>query len=243
MNFVDLLGKKEPLKMVVPSNANISGYDSIVYEVYFGELKDAERSSFVAMENSMAQFIEYAEEIMKKEVLTMAYETLVSDAVTAYNGIKGDYTQFGYDKETWDAMVKASTDAYAYIKQLKFSHASYKVKQLQAEIDSLAGEYDKSKIPTMEDIQAKLKNFTPAEREVLDLTAYNQFVSEYEKHKDDEDPDDPDKPDPKPDDPEKPDDNKSCGNCKSKTGYDAAGAMLSVIVLAGVAFILKKKRS
>lgn len=95
----------------------------------------------------------------------------------------------------------------------------------------------------MEDIQAKLKNFTPAEREVLDLTAYNQFVSEYEKHKDDEDPDDPDKPDPKPDDPEKPDDNKSCGNCKSKTGYDAAGAMLSVIVLAGVAFILKKKRS
>ena len=72
MNFVDLLGKKEPLKMVVPSNANISGYDSIVYEVYFGELKDAERSSFVAMENSMAKFIEYAEEIMKKEVLTMA---------------------------------------------------------------------------------------------------------------------------------------------------------------------------
>lgn len=244
MNFVDLLGKKEPLKMVVPSNANISGYDSIVYEVYFGELKDAERSSFVAMENSMAKFIEYAEEIMKKEVLTMADETLVSDAVTAYNGIKGDYTQFGYDKETWDAMVKASTDAYAYIRQLKFSHASYKVKQLQAQIDSLAGEYDKNKVPTMEDIQAKLKNFTPAEREVLDLTAYNQFFSEYEKHKND--PDKPDKPDPKPDDPDNPDtpdENKSCGNCKSKTGYDAAGAMMSVIVLAGVAFILKRKNN
>ena len=243
MNFVDLLGKKEPLKMVVPSNSNISGYDSIVYEVYFGELKDAERSSFVAMENSMAQFIEYAEEIMKKDVLTMADETLVSDAVTAYNGIKGDYTQFGYDKETWDAMVKASTDAYAYIKNLKFSHASYKVKQLQAQIDSLAGDYDKSKIPTMEDVQAKLKNFTPAEREVLDLTAYNQFVSEYEKHKDDEpeNPDDPKPDDPKPDPEPGTDDNKSCGNCKSSVGYDAAGAMLSVIVLAGVAIILKRK--
>lgn len=174
----------------------------------------------------------------------MADETLVSDAVTAYNGIKGDYTQFGYDKETWDAMVKASTDAYAYIRQLKFSHASYKVKQLQAQIDSLAGEYDKNKVPTMEDIQAKLKNFTPAEREVLDLTAYNQFFSEYEKHKNDPDKPDP-KPDPKPDDPkpDTPDENKSCSNCKSKTGYDAAGAMMSVIVLAGVAFILKRKNN
>ena len=95
----------------------------------------------------------------------------------------------------------------------------------------------------MEDIQAKLKNFTPAEREVLDLTAYNQFFSEYEKHKND--PDNPDKPDPKPDDPkpDTPDENKSCGNCKSKTGYDAAGAMMSVIVLAGVAFILKRKNN
>ena len=243
LNFIDQLGKRNPIKMVLPSNADISGYDTIVYEVYFGEVKDAERSGFVAMENNMAMFIEYAEEIMKKDLVTVTDETLVSNAITAYNGIKGNYADFGIEKTTWDEMVTAATEANTRIRELKFAHASYKVKQLQAQIDSLAGEYDKSKVPTMQDIQAKLKNFKPAEREVLDLTELNKFVEEYEKHqKDNPDPkpDDPDKPDPKPDD-GKGDNGNNCGNCKSAVTADASAALIAIVTLGGVAIIVKRK--
>ena len=239
-NFIDQLGKKQPIKMVLPSNEDVSGYDTIVYEVYFGELKDAERSDFVAMENNMALFIEYAEEIMKKSAITTTDELLVNNAIAAYNAIKGDYKQFGYDDETWQKMVTAAQTAFEQVRALKFSHSSYKVKQLQALIDQLEGEYDRSKIPTMKEIQAKLKNFSPSEREVLDLTALNKFVIEYQKDPGaSEDPGKPDEPG-KPEQPETPSEGASCGNCKSKT-MDATGAGIALITLACAAFVLKRK--
>lgn len=247
-NFIDLLGKRQPIKMVLPSNEDISGYDSLVYEVYFGTVDEAERSDFVAMETNMALFIEYARQIMKIETLTLADETLVQNAVTAYNAIKTDYADFGYTDEEWNAMATAALEASEYLKQLRFSHASYEIKQLQEKINSLAGEYDPAKIPVMEDIQARLMKLTSSERSVLDLTAYNDYVTEYEKHQGSEDPGDPDDPDnpdnpdnpDDPNDPEQPSDNKgSCGNCSSKVGYEGA---LTLFAAAGAAYLVMRRR-
>lgn len=239
-NFIDLLGKKAPIKMVLPSNSDISGYDSLIYEVYFGELSDAERSDFVAMENNMALFIEYAEQIMKIEQLTLADEDLVQNAVTAYNAIKTDYKDFGYSDDEWNAMVTAAQQASAYIKELRFSHASYEIKQLQEKINSLAGEYDPAKIPVMEDIQARLRLLTGSEREVLDLTYYNQYVAEYEKHQNDQPVDpDPDNPD-NPENPENPGTGNSCGNCSSKVGFESVGLLATALVAA---FFVMKRRT
>ena len=231
------------IKMVLPSNSDISGYDSLIYEVYFGELSDAERSDFVAMENNMALFIEYAEQIMKIEQITMADEDLVQNAVTAYNAIKTDYKDFGYSDDEWNAMVTAAQQASDYIKQLRFSHASYEIKQLQEKINSLAGEYDPAKIPVMEDIQARLRLLTGSEREVLDLTYYNQYVAEYEKHQNDQpvdpDPDNPENPE-NPDNPENPGTGYSCGNCSSKVGFESVGLLATALVAA---FFVMKRRT
>lgn len=238
-NFIDLLGKRQPVKMVLPSNKDISGYDALVYEVYFGTVEEAERSSFVAMESNMELFIENALKIMSKDVITMADAKIIEDAVTAYNAIGTDYADFGYTDEQWTAMVNAAMDANTSLKQLRFSHASYAIKQLQLQIDSLAGEYDASKVPVMQDIEARLKKLKANERDVLDLTAYNAFVTEYERQP--EEPDSPDEPD-TPDTPVDTDtDSKSnCGNCSSKVGYEGVGTM-AVAVLA--AYVIMKKRS
>ena len=73
-NFIDLLGKKEPIQMILPNNADVEGYDSLVYEVYFGKVEDALRSDYVAMQNSMLTFYEYAQQVAKLKNVTLVNE-------------------------------------------------------------------------------------------------------------------------------------------------------------------------
>ena len=70
-NFIDLVGKKAPIKMILPKNSGLIGYDSIVYEVYFGKDSEANHSDYEAMNKSLIQFIDYAEQIGKLNVITM----------------------------------------------------------------------------------------------------------------------------------------------------------------------------
>lgn len=178
-NFIDLVGKKEPIKMILPSNPDIKGYDSLLYEVYFGKVEDAERSSYVAMENSMIQFVEYANKIMNIAKLTLSNEELVTNAMTAYNGIKQDPTAYGYTNEEWNTYVTVVKEATEKIAKLKFENASKKVHDLQNQIDNLPEKFNITLLEELKVMAEELKNLKFEERNLLDLTKYNQMIASY----------------------------------------------------------------
>ncbi len=101
-NFIDLVGKKAPIKMILPKNSGLIGYDSIVYEVYFGKDSEANHSDYEAMNKSLIQFIDYAEQIGKLNVITLSDETLINNAITALNSVNQDATKYGYSETEWN---------------------------------------------------------------------------------------------------------------------------------------------
>ena len=90
--------------MILPDNDNLVGYDTLVYEAFFGKDSQAEKSNYVAMEQNMVDYINYYNKLKDIETITLANEELVSKALTSYNGIKTDYTKFGYTEEVWENM-------------------------------------------------------------------------------------------------------------------------------------------
>ena len=66
-NFVDLVGKRKPIEMILPANADVEGYDSIVYLVYFGSVADADRSDYVAQSKHLIRFFDYATKIQRNQ--------------------------------------------------------------------------------------------------------------------------------------------------------------------------------
>lgn len=110
-NFIDMLGKKEPIAMILPANEGIVGYDAIVYQGYFGKVENAERSDYVAKDANLSAFLDYAQQIVKLDKITFADERLINNAVVALNAIKQDATAYGYTEEEWKALVDAVTSA------------------------------------------------------------------------------------------------------------------------------------
>lgn len=103
--FIDLVGKKEPIEMILPANANVKGYDSIVYQAFFGKVDDAKRSNYLARDEFFVNFIEYVDKLSKIETLSFGDEELVDNAISALNGMKQDPTKYGYTKEEWTELV------------------------------------------------------------------------------------------------------------------------------------------
>lgn len=181
-NFKDLAGKKEAIKMILPDNDNLVGYDTLVYEAFFGKASQAERSNYVAMEQNMVDYINYYNKLKDIETITLANEELVSKALTSYNGIKTDYTKFGYTEEVWENMYTYVYTANETIKNLKFLTASTKVKELQKIIDSLPSTFSVDNIDTLLTIASRLTALKGDERALLSLDKYNVLLESYDEY-------------------------------------------------------------
>ena len=181
-NFIDLVGENAPIKMILPQNADLSGYDALPYEVYFGKVADAERSDYVAMENNLIKFIEYAEKIANIKHVLLSHETLIDSALTAYNALTQNALDYGVAQQDWDNMVKSVKDAKAQLVQIKLAKAEQKVRDVQALIDALDKNFDIANIAELKAVASAINSLTLENRLILDLTAYNQLVAEYNKY-------------------------------------------------------------
>lgn len=182
-NFIDLVGKQKPISMILPANEGIEGYDSIVYEVYFGKVQDAKRSSYIAMDKSMVEFYEYALKIAQLNTITLTNENLINNAVTAYNAVTQDPTQYGYDRDEWDGLVAKVNSAKARIVELKLASASAKVKEIQALIDALPSTFDISCFADIQNIMEQINALTADNRALLDMTRINELKASYDEYR------------------------------------------------------------
>lgn len=118
--FKDLAGKPDRMALILPSNDGLSGYDSIIFQAYFGTLDKAIISDYVAMDSHLADFIDYAKQIMRIETVTVSDETLVDKALTELDATNDTAVSFGYTEEEWESLVKSVRDAKNII--LEFRH-------------------------------------------------------------------------------------------------------------------------
>ena len=179
-NFVDLVGKKTPLNMVLPKNIGIVGYDSIVLEAYFGKAENAIRSDYEARDKNLVDFHEYAKKVEQIKVVTLTDEKLISNALSAFNAIPQNQTTqeqlavYGYSLEEFRRLGKVVSDAMTQLRELKLANASAAAQQLQAELNALSGNFDIAKLATYKDLASRISKLVPAERILLDLTNFNK---------------------------------------------------------------------
>lgn len=183
-NFVDLVGKQKAIRMRLPKNETLEGYDSLVYEAYFGKVANAKRSNYEAMDKSMSQFIEYANEVVKLggvDNVTINDETLVNKAVAAYNAVKQDPVQFGYTTAAWNKLYSAVFEAKAKINAIRLSQATEKVRTLAAKLtaDDFPTVFTMDKLEFLKGISAEIDELEAADRALLDLTKYNALVESF----------------------------------------------------------------
>ena len=199
--FIDLAGKKEPIKMILPSNMDTQGYDGIIYLVCFGKLEDAEHSDYVAMDKTTTSFIDYATQIEAITDIAVKHESLINSAVAALNAMKQDYTQFGYTEERWQEMTLAVQNAKAKLNSIKLQSASPALQKLQADILALPDTYSSTDKATMDAIKEAISALNPADKVLLDLTKYTALLPAYEA---DVPEVTPEKPEPTPENPDEP---------------------------------------
>ncbi len=194
-NFIDLVGRNNPIEMILPAN-EVSGYDNVIYLVYFGSVANAQRSNYVAMEQAMKNFLEYAAEIEKIDTITMAHEKLISDAVAALNAVKQDPADHGIEAAEWERLRTLVTNARSTIVRLKIANSTKEVRDIQALIDALPDTYVQSqeldsRIVALRDAISRLD---VDERGLLVQDKYNNLLSGYEAAHPGTDPNTPDTP-------------------------------------------------
>ncbi len=238
-NFIALVGKREPISMVLPKNSDISGYDSVIYYVYFGAVEDATRSDYVAMEQSMKDFLWYGRLVEALETVTLNDEALVSKAVVALNGVKQNPQNYNISNEEWTKLASAVTAARERIVRLKVEYASKTIRDIQARIDALPDTYSDT-----EDMNAlilalrdDIANLEMDDRNLLIQDKYTALLAAYEAAHPETPPESGDN------NGEQPGDREEDGN-----GWIWAivGVGIAIVVAAAVVtvvVILKKKKS
>lgn len=180
--FIDLVGKKEPIEMVLPANKEVEGYDSIVYLVYFGEVENAERNTTLAKEPNLVKFVTLAKEIKDYEQIVIAHEDKVNAALTALRAIKQDYTFFGYNEQEWNELVSTVEAAQLTIKEIKIKNAKKLVRDTNELLKQLPTEFNESMINQLNEVTRLVNELTIDEKYLLDLKNYDNLVKAYEEY-------------------------------------------------------------
>ncbi len=179
-NFVDLLGKFEPIKMILPQNDDISGYDSLVYEVYFGSVKDAERSDYVAAQQSLSEFYEYAKALEQVETITLEHETLIDNALSAYQSVTQNPADYGYNEEEFKALaalVKRAKEEVVLKKIL--AYGTEQTYAIQQKIFALDTNFKPDGLSALKELSDEISALKVSERQLLYLANYNALVQSY----------------------------------------------------------------
>ncbi len=181
-NFIDLVGMNKPIKMTVPANETLIGYDNLLFEAYFGKLSDATRSEYVAMEKNMITFIALAKKLKDVPVITMSYENDINEALTAYNALKQNPTNYGISEAEWNEYVEVVTNAKVTLNALKLSFASKNVQDLQKKLNELPTQFDITMLDLLINTTNEINKVKQTEKSLLDLTNYNTLVASYNEY-------------------------------------------------------------
>ena len=175
--FVDKLGKNEALTLVLPANDGVIGYDSIIYEGFFGDIANATHSDYVAKDNYTLAFLEIIDSVPMVDNVTLKDEEVITNAVTILNSMKQSLTQFGYTQQQADEMTNKVIDAKYKLYAIKLSTASQAAQDLQVELNNLDTTFKLENLSMLQDIASRYNSLQASERSILDLRNYEKLLS------------------------------------------------------------------
>lgn len=176
------VGKSNPITMYLPANTKIQGYDSIVYETYFGKVENAERSGYVAMEQALVEFLDYVEQLNKITTITLNNETLINNALAAYNAVTQNPADYGIRAYDYQMMVNKVKQAKNEVVALKIANSTKEIKDVQALIDKLPTSFSVKSSQQLREVQQAINSLSYDDRFILDTTRYDALVAQYEAY-------------------------------------------------------------
>ncbi|MDD7736170.1 MAG: leucine-rich repeat protein [Bacillales bacterium] len=181
--FIDIVGKNNPLKMTLPSNSILVGYDSLIYEAYFGKVENSNRSSYVARDEYTVNFLDAFKKVPSDvNLITLSDEKTISSALTSLNSLKQDLTNYGYTKEEIEQMREIVLNANKRIKEIKLLNASKEIKDIQEAIDNLPNYFAPSMLEELNQLSLKISRLDIDDKLILDLTKYNGLLDSYQEY-------------------------------------------------------------
>ena len=178
-NFVDLVGKNKPLQMVVPSNEDIFGYDSLVYLAYFGEIDVRGEET---MQKALRDFLDEVAEIAAIDVITLGDGDLIDSALVNYKSITQQPVQFGVTDAEWAHYEDILFEAKQRVTALRFDKAEQVVKDVQAQIDALPVEFSFDVLEQLANVSKSIRGLTAEQTSALTTDKYDRLVAAYNKY-------------------------------------------------------------
>ena len=180
--FKDRVGKIETLNIILPSNEGVIGYDTLIYEAYFGDMSEAERSDYVAKDNNTLNFINAVSQLPAVENVTLDDEALINNAVTALNALTQDLTDFGYSEEDFNNMKNLVENTKYRLYELKREVGSQAVRDVQALLDTVNTTFSLDDLDELADLAKQINSLSREEQNILDLRRYDELLASYDAY-------------------------------------------------------------
>ena len=180
--FIDRVGRVETIKLILPANDGLIGYDTFIYEGYFGDASAAERSDYVAKDNNTLAFIDSVGKLPEFDSISIDDEEVILAAVQALNALSQDLTQFGYTAEQVEEMKNQVQNARYRLYELLRAEASQEVRDIQTALDNLDITFKLEDLNDLADLAARMNSLSRDERNILDLRNYDKLVASYNEY-------------------------------------------------------------
>ena len=180
--FVDRVGTINNLTLILPANEGLIGYDTLIYEGYFGDISEAIRSDYEAKDNNTLAFLGIIDQIPSVDNVSVDDEELITNAVTILNALTQDLTKFGYTADEVTSMKNKIEDARYKLYELLRNQGSSAVRNVQSSLDNLDTTFKLSDLNKLKDIASQMNSLSRDERNILDLRKYNQLVASYNEY-------------------------------------------------------------
>lgn len=177
--FKELIGRATKMNLIIPCNDDVSGYDSILYKLYF-KYDSLKVSDYVAMNQKSIDYLDKVSLITKD--VKLSDEKIIKDARTAYNLLNQDLTKYGYSKEYLDELYNNLVYAETAWNTMNLNRINKSYSHLIEEINQLGSTFDFNKLAKYYEINETLENVDRNDKKYIDVSNVESFKKGFENY-------------------------------------------------------------
>ena len=177
--FKDLVGKTSKMQIIVPANPEVSGYDNILYQLYF-DLENLTTSNYEAINTNSLDYLNKV--VLVPTDVLLSHEYIIQDARTAYNALNQDLTKYGYDQAYLDELYNNLVKAEEEWNKLNTERISHVYEYLLADIEALGSEYEFAKLKDYYSIVDRLEVINRHDLKYIDQSNVDSFKRGFDKY-------------------------------------------------------------
>lgn len=178
-HFKDLVGRTEKLNLIIPGNDDVTGYDNIIYKLYF-DYDNVKKSDYIALNTKSIDYLDKVS-LISKDVKLSDGDTIIN-ARTAYNLLNQDLTKYGYSQEYLDELYNNLVNAEEKWNTLNSTRINKVYEYLINEINELGSTYSFDKLSKYYEINEMLEIVDRDDKKYIDVTNVEGFKKGFEDY-------------------------------------------------------------